>query len=131
MRTRKLPDLPGIHEWQNYVDSSRLSAFGVVSVEDFLVDYDFGRELAAIKTSEMREFRIKCREFIDRFVLVDNCFCPEIMLEGDDQHVFEMFGALCELFGTCNVLSSDDLKAAAAEYKSYVVEKQKYHEDST
>ena len=53
------------------------------------------------------------------------------MLEGDDQHVFELFDSLCELFGACNVLSSDDLKAAAVEYKSYVVEKQRHHKDST
>ena len=59
------------------------------------------------------------------------CFCPEIMLEGDDQHVFELFDSLCELFGSCNVLSADDLKAAAVEYKSYVVEKRRHHKDYT
>ena len=53
------------------------------------------------------------------------------MLEGDHQHVFELFDSLCELFRTCNILSSDDLKAAAVEYKRYVVEKQRHHKDST
>ena len=127
------------------MDVSKLSSFGVIAVEDFLMDCDFGRELSAIKTSEMREFRVKCRECLDRFVflVLENMtvtsgisrglysFCPDIMLEGDDQHVFEVFDSLCELFGTCNVLSSDDLKAAAVEYKRYVVEKRRHHKDST
>ena len=127
------------------MDASRLSAFGVVAVEDILMDCDFGHELAATKTGEMREFRVRCRECIDRFVflVLDNAtatssisrgpysFCPEIMLEGHDQHVFELFVSLCELFGTCSVLSSDELKAVAAEYKSYVVEKRRHHKDST
>ena len=105
----------------------------------------FRRELAAIKTSVMREFRVKCREWLDRFVFLVlehmivisgnsqrlYSFFPESMLEGDDQHVFELFDSLCELFGTCNVLSSDDLKAAAVEYKSYVVEKRRHHKNST
>ena len=127
------------------MDVSKLSSFGVISVEDFLMDCDSGRELAAIKTSVMREFRVKCREFLDRFVFLVLehmtvtsgisrglfSFCPEIMLDGDDQHVIELFDSLCELFGTCNVFSSNDLKAAAVEYKSYVVEKRRHHKDST
>ena len=93
----------------------------------------------------MREFRVKCQECIDRFVflILDNVtvtsgisrglysFCPEIMLEGDDQHVFGLFNSLCELFLTCNVLSPDELKAASAEYRSYVEERRRHHEKST
>ena len=45
--------------------------------------------------------------------------------------MFELFSSHCDLFGSCNVLSSDDLKAAAAQYKSYVVEKRGHHVDST
>ena len=74
MRTRKLSDLPGIHEWESYMDTSKLSVFGVIAVEEFLMDCDFGRDLAATKTGEMREFRVKCRECIDQFVflILDN-----------------------------------------------------------
>ena len=80
------------------MDVSKLSTFDVIAVEDFLMDCNFGRELAAIKTGEMREFRVKCRKCIDRFVslILANItvtaglsgglytFCPEIMLEYDD-----------------------------------------------
>ena len=145
MRTRKLSDLPGIHEWESYMDSSKLSGFGEIAMEDFLMDCDFGRELAAIKTSEMREFRVKCRECIDRFaslILSSTAvtsgvsrglysFCPEIMLQGDDHHIFELFGSLCDLLRVCHVLPPDDLNASVAEFKSYVIEKRRHYEDST
>ena len=127
------------------MNTSKMSAFGVIAVEELLMDCDFGRDLAATKTGEKREYRGKCRECIDRFVflILDNVtvtsgiscglysFRPEIMLEGDDQHVFELFSSLCELFATCNVLSSDELKAASAEYKSYDVERQRHPENAT
>ena len=77
-------------------------------MEEFLMDSDFGRELVTVKTGEMREFRVKCRECIDRLVSLVlastavtsgvsrglYAFCPEIMLEGDDHHIFELFGSL-------------------------------------
>ena len=50
------------------MDVSKRFAFDVVAMEDFLTDCDFGRDLAAIKMGEKREFRDKRRECIDRFV---------------------------------------------------------------
>ena len=145
MRTRKLSDLPGIHEWESYMDISKLSYFNAISMEEFLMDSDFGRELVTVKTSEMREFRVKCRECIDRLVSLIltstavtsgvsrglYAFGPEIMLGGDDHHIFELFGSLCDLFRSCHVISSDGLNAAVAEFKSYVIEKRKHYEDAT
>ena len=145
MRTRKLSDLPGIHEWESYMDISKLSYFNAISMEEFLVDSDFGRELVTVKTGEMREFRVKCRECIDRLVSLIltstavtsgvsrglYAFCPEIMLGGDDHHIFELFGSLCDLFRSCHVMSSDGLNAAVAEFKSYVIEKRRHYEDAT
>ena len=58
-------------------------------------------------------------------------FCPEIMLEGGDHHIFELFGSLCDLFRSCHVMSSDGLNAAAAKFKSYVIEKRRHYEDAT
>ena len=145
MRTRKLSDLPGIHEWESYMDISKLSYFNAISMEEFLMDSDFGRELVTVKTGEMREFRVKCRECIDRLVSLIltstavtsgvsrglYAFCPEIMLGGDDHHIFELFGSLCDLFRSCHVMSSDGLNAAVAEFKSYVIEKRRHYEDAT
>ena len=145
MRTRKLSDLPGIHEWESYMDISKLSYFNAISMEEFLMDSDFGRELVTVKTGEMREFRVKCRECIDRLVSLIltstavtsgvsrglYAFCPEIMLGGDDHHIFELFGSLCDLFRSCHVMSSDGLNAAVAEFKSSVIEKRRHYEDAT
>ena len=145
MRTRKLSDLPGIHEWESYMDVSNICYFNAISIEEFLMDSDFGRELVTVKTGEMREFRVKCRECIDRLVSLVlastavtsgvsrglYAFCPEIMLEGDDHHIFELFGSLCDLFRTCHVMSSYGLNAAAAEVKSYAIEKRRHYEDAT
>ena len=110
MQSRKLSDLPGIHEWESYMDASKLCNFDVISMEDFLMHCDFGRELVAVKTGEMREFQVRCRECIDWFVSLILAsttvtsgvsrglysFWPEIMLQGDDHHVFELFGSLCD-----------------------------------
>ena len=123
MRTHKLSDLPGIYERESYMDTSKLSAFGVIAVEEFLMDCDFGRDLAATKTGEMREFRVKCRECIDRFVflILDNVtvtsgisrgmysFCPKIVLEGDEQHVFELFNSLCELYAPYSAVARKNI----------------------
>ena len=128
------------------MDVSKLCYFNAISMEEFLMDSDFGRELVTAKTGEMREFRVKCRECIDRLVslvLASTAvtsgvsrglfaFCPEIKLEGDDHHIFELFGSLCDLFRSCHVMSSDGLiAAAAAEFKSYVIEKRRHYEDAT
>ena len=53
------------------------------------------------------------------------------MLEGDDLHIFELFGSLCDLLRSCRGMTPDDLNAASAEFKSYVIEKRRYHEDAT
>ena len=63
LKTRVDADLPGIHEWEAYMDVSKLESFRSLPIEDFLVNYPYGKELAAGKTSEIREFRVKCRIF--------------------------------------------------------------------
>ena len=92
-------------------------------------------------TSETQDFRVKCREFIDHlvFVLLESVtvtsgvaqglysFCPDIMLRGDDQDVFELFSYLCQLFDSCNVLCPDEVKAAKEDFRSYVIEKQRQY----
>ena len=55
-------------------------------------------------------------------------FCPELLLEGDGQLVFQLFPDLCRILESCGVLSSDDSKGAVEEVSSYVVEKRNQHE---
>ena len=141
LKTRVGADLPGIHDWEAYMDSSKLDAFRSLPIEEFLISYPFGKELAAGKTSEIRELRVKCRIFLDHLVVVllrnvavtsQLCqglysFCPGIMLEGDDSHVFGLFFSLWELLKSGGALDDDEMDAAVEEYHSYIVEKRRHH----
>ena len=113
LKTRSSTYLPGIHEWESYMDLSKLDSFGALPIEECLVNYAFGKEFAAGKTSDFREFWVKCRAFCDHLAVVllrnvavtsrlsqglYSC-CPKIMLEGDDSTVFGLVSSLSELEG--------------------------------
>ena len=126
------------------MSEEKVAEFPSIAMESFLVASDFGRELLAGKTSEFSTFRVRCREFLDRLILIIlkspsvtsrvarglYCFCPELMLEGDGQLVFQLFPDLCRVLESCRSLSSDESKAAVEEFSSYVVEKRLQHEVS-
>ena len=133
--------LPGIVEWEEYMDVTAVSAFPHISINDFLMNYEFGKLLSEGKTSEFETFRLRCREFIDRLILLLlkttsatsaiskglYSFCPELMLEGDHTTAFALFAGLCKVLETCGVIPTDVSKAAVEEYTSYVVERRKTH----
>ena len=91
IRSRKVSSLPALNDWESYMEPSKLQAFEKVSTDDFLQNYEFGAELHRSNTDEAREFRNRCREFVDRLVdvilgqqVVSSdffqglyCFCPE------------------------------------------------------
>ena len=137
LKTRVPSSLPGIHDWEDYMDVKKVSVYPVAPIDTFLDNCDFGRELLAGKTSEAQEFRVHCRDFLDQLVTVvlnspsvsstitkGLCsFSPEILLEGDEHAVFSLFADLTRSFVSCGVLSSDESNAAVAQFSSYVVEK--------
>ena len=110
-------------------------------MDDFLISYEFGKEFAAGESSAVRDFRVRCREFIDPLVVlivksisvtngVSRClyrFGPEIFLEGEDSTVFGLFALLCCLTELCEAVCSDKSNAAVEAYPSYVVEKRRQH----
>ena len=126
------------------MDEEKAAAFPSIVDDVFLANCDFGRDLLAGKTSEFPTFRVRCREFMDRLVSIIlkgpsassrvsrgiYCFCPELLLEGDGQLVFQLFPGLCRVLESCSCLSSDDSKAAVEEFSSYAVEKRNQHERS-
>ena len=136
LKTRRSADLPGIHDWEAYIDLSKMDSFRDLPIKEFLVNYSYGKELAAGKTCEIQEFRVKCRAFLDHLVavLLRNVsvtsrrsqglyiFCSENMLE-DDSSVFGLFPPLCELLRSCGTVKPDELEAAVEEYHSYSVKK--------
>ena len=126
------------------MDIEKVAEFPLIAMESFLAGSDYGRELLAGKTSEFGTFRVRCREFLDRLIVVIlkspsassqvsrglYSFCPELLLEGDGQLVFRLFSDLCRILGTCGALLSDESKAAVEEFSSYIVEKRSQHEAS-
>ena len=133
--------LPGIVEWEEYMDVSAVSTSPSIPISEFLMNYEFGRLLSEGKTSEFVTFRLRCREFIDRLIVMLlkttsttsavskslYSFCPEMMLEGDDTTAFAIFAGLRKVLETCGVIASDVSRAAVEEYTSYVVERRKSH----
>ena len=105
-------------------------------MDNFLQMHEFGEELRRRKTSEVQDFRSRCREFFDHFVEVIlsrhvvasdfaqgvYCFCPELLWEEDGMHVFLLFKNLVRVFGKNGSLSSTVSKAAVDEFMSYVVD---------
>ena len=82
------------------MDPDELSGFEKINTERFLLSCEFGEELQQGGMSEVRDSRNRSREFLGRLVetilslsLVSAdvtqgllSFCPEILLEGDDQY---------------------------------------------
>ena len=143
-RSSKVSSLPPLDEWDSYIDSSKSHAFEKISSDDFLNNYEFGVELHRSNTSEVCEFRNRCREFVDRLVdvilgqqVVSSdflqglyCFCPELLLEGDDRHVFQLFSRLVRVLERCGCLSGSDARASLEEFTTFVVDARTRHRES-
>ena len=119
-----------------------VSVFPVVASDAFLLNDDFSRTLTK-KVGGLPEFRMRCRQFIDRLVVVigsitvtleiSRCFysfCPEILFEGDDSGVFALFADLYRLLKTCDLITAEELSRSVDEFGSYVIQKQGQHRSS-
>ena len=92
----------------------------------------------------MCEFRNRCREFVDRLVdvilgqqVVSSdflqrlyCFCPELLLEGDNRHVFQLFSRLVRVLERCGCHSGSDAQSSREEFATFVVEAGTRHRES-
>ena len=126
------------------MEPSKLDAFEKTSSDDFLKNHEFGVELHRSNTDVMCEFRNRCREFVDRLVdvilgqqVVSSdflqglyCFCPELLLEGDDHHVFQLFSRLVRVLERCGYLSGCDAQSSREEFATYVVDARSRHRES-
>ena len=120
-----------------------VSAFPVVASDAFLLNDDFGRTLTK-KVGGLPEFRMRCRQFIDRLIVVivgsitvtsgvSRCFysfCPGTLFEGDDSGVFALFADLCRLLKTCGLITEEESSRSVDEFGSYVIEKRGQHRSS-
>ena len=143
-RTRQISGLPELHDWEAYMDVSKIEAFKKIDTADFLLSHDFGEELQRGKTGEMQEFRNRCREFMDCLVdvllesnLVSSdflqgafSFCPELLLEGDDRYIFRLFSKLVRVLERSDALSSEEAKSGCEEFVNFVVDARRRHADA-
>ena len=141
LKTKDIADLSGLMEWEECMDVSRITALPNASMVTFLMSCDYGKRLSAGETIEVMNFRVLCRDFMNRLAVltvesvcvksgVSRClhsFCPEIMLEGEDYTIFGRFLDFCKLLVFCGVVTCDESKAAIEDYTSYIVEKRRPH----
>ena len=66
LKTQEINELPSIHQWEDYMSVETVTRFSSIALDSFLVNYDLGEDLPAGKSSEFRDFRVKCKEFIDQ-----------------------------------------------------------------
>ena len=123
------------------MDIEIIAGFPAISADAFLVNYELGQELLKGKTSEVQEFRVNCRKFLDELIreIVCHrsvssgvsrglyCFGPEILLDGDGDSIFGLFAGLCKILVDCGVLPLGSSSATVDEFYSYVVEKRRQY----
>ena len=101
-RSRMLADMPESTDWEAFMDATKLTQIKKVSSHNLLKNYAFGSELCCSNTCDLVDFRNRSCEFVDRLVDVIlghhgkflsgvHCFDPEFLLEGDDQHIFQLY----------------------------------------
>ena len=57
-------------------------------------------------------------------------FCPDLLLKGDDQGVFQLFSKLLRVFERSRCLSSDDANASSEQFTTFVVDARARHRNS-
>ena len=132
---------PDLNSWEDYLDPEKIASFAKVGDADFLPNYEFGDILRQRIISESKDFRSRCRRFIDSLVdvilsqrLVSSeflqggyCFCSGLLLEGDNHCVFTLFGRLIRVLERGGVVSSVESKTAVEEFVTFVVDVRARH----
>ena len=128
--------MPVIEKWEAYMLPNH-SCFGAIAEEHFLEGTRLLSSLEKINSSFLRkEFRRDCRRFLEDFVstilstvaarstigLGLSCFCPEIVIGGDDYSAFNLFGPLLDGLFDLGWIRGSEIEPAKAEFHSFVRE---------
>ena len=113
------------------------SCFGAIAEEHFLEGTSLLSSLEKINSSFLRkEFGRDCRRFLEDFVSAIlstvaarfpigqglSCFCPEIVIGGDDYSALQLFGQRLDgQLDLCSIRESE-MESAKAEFHSFVRE---------
>ena len=128
--------LPVIEKWEAYMLPNH-SCFGAIAEEHFLEGTQLLSALEKINSSFLRkEFCRDCRRILEDFVStilstvaarspigqVFSCFCPEIVIGGDDYSAFHIFGQLLDGLLELGWVRGSEVEPAKAEFHSFVRE---------
>ena len=137
-------DLPVIEKWEAYLLPNH-SCFGAIAEEHFLEGTRLLASLEKINSSFLRkEFRRDCRRFLEDLVSTIlstvaarypigqglSCFCPEIVIGGDDYSAFHLFGQLLDGLLELGWVRGSKVEPAKAEFYSFVREQRQVETSS-
>ena len=129
-------DLPVIEKWEAYMLPNH-SCFEAISEEHFLEGTRLLASLEKVNSSFLRkEFRRDCRRFLEDLVSTIlstvaarsqigqglSCFCPEIVIGGDDYSAFHLLGQLLDGLLELGGVRGSEVEPAKAEFHSFVRE---------
>ena len=122
------------------------SPFAAIDEEHFLVGTRIHAALEKMSSSYLRkEFRSNARRFLDELCSTIlstvaarsklgqgvSCFCPEIILGGDDHSAFFLYGQLLDGLVECGWEKGSNVEACKAELQSSVREQRQLERHST
>ena len=121
------------------------SCFGAIAEEHFLEGTRLLASLERINSSFLRkEFRKDCRCFLEGLVSTIpstvalrspigqglSCFCPEIVIGGDNYCAFHLFGQLLDGLLELGWVRGSEVEPAKAEFHSFVREQRQVETSS-
>ena len=121
------------------------SCFGAIGEEHFFKGTRLLASLEKINSSFLRkEFRRDCRRFLEDLVSTIfstvaarsqigqglSCFCPEIVIGGDDYSAFHLFGQLLDGLLELGWVRGSEVKPAKVEFHSFVREQRQVETSS-
>ena len=132
-KIKKSGSLPLVEKWEDYMLPNHYS-FAAID-EHFLVGTRIHAALEMMSSSYLRKvFRSNARRFLEEFCSTIlstvaarsklgpgvSCFCPEIILGGDDHSDFFLHGQLLDGLVECGWEKGSSVEACKAEFQSFV-----------
>ena len=128
--------LPLVEQWDEYVLANH-SKFPPIAGEEFLAKTRLLTALNKIGSSYLRkEFQLDARRFLEEFTnsvlstvaarskigREQKCFCPAIIIGGDDHAPQQLLGLLLDGFLEREWIKCSEVEACRAKYQSFVQE---------
>ena len=144
-KIKKSESLPLVEKWEDYMLPNH-SSFAAIDEEHFLVGTRNHAALEKMSSSYLRkEFRNTALRFLEEFCSTIlstvaarsklgqgvSCFCPEVILGGDDHSAFFLHGPLLDGLVECGWEKGSHVEACKADFQSFVREQRQLERHST